>query len=177
MSFVLLSVSGHDRPGIVRDVSDAMLHIHANIEDSSMTALRGRFTIMMIVRLPEQESMAALKASLAALEQRTGLTVQSQPLSAGEVASTAPEPDYVVTVSGADRAGIVHAVAEALARLNISVVDLSTRSHAGEGGNTYMMALEVAAGEQSGRMQDELQAAAKKLEVDIEAHAIGAEIL
>lgn len=177
MSFVLLSVSGHDRPGIVRDVGEAMLHLHANIEDSSMTALRGRFTIMMIVSLPEDEGMAALKASLAALEQRTGLTIQSQPLLTEEVAHTAPEPDYVVTVSGADRVGIVHAVAETLANLNVSIVDVSTRSHAGVAGSAYMMALEVAAGDQSERMRVELMSVAEKLKVDIETHAISAEIL
>ena len=34
MSSVLLSISGHDRPDIVRDVAEAMLHLNANIEDS-----------------------------------------------------------------------------------------------------------------------------------------------
>ncbi len=177
MSYVLLSVSGHDRPGIVRDVSEAMLHLHANIEDSSMTALRGRFTIMMIVRLPEDESLAALKAALAALEQRSGLTIQSQPLSAGDIARAAPDPDVVVTVSGADRMGIVHAVAEVLADLGISIVDLSTRSQPDVDGGAYMMALEVVAGAQAGAMRQQLAITAEKLGVDIETHAIDADIL
>ncbi len=177
MSFVLLSVSGHDRPGIVRDVSEAMLHLHANIEDSSMTALRGRFTMMMIVRLPEEESLAALKASLAALEQRSGLTIQSQPLSAEDVSRAAPEPDHVVTVSGADKVGIVHAVAEVLAGLDISIVDLSTRSQPGVDGGAYMMALEVVAGDRAESMRQQLATTAEKLGVDIETHAIDADIL
>ena len=177
MSYVLLSVSGHDRPGIVRDVSEAMLHLHANIEDSSMTALRGRFTIMMIVRLPEGESLAALKAALAALEQRSGLTIQSQPLLAEDIARAAPDPDFVVTVSGADKVGIVHAVAEALADLGISIVDLSTRSQPGMDGGAYMMALEVVAGTQAEPMRQRLAITAEKLGVDIETHAIGADIL
>jgi len=177
MSYVLLSVSGHDRPGIVRDVSEALLHIHANVEDSSMTALRGRFTIMMIVRLPEQETLAELKASLADLEQRSGLTIQSQPLSADEVACTAPEPDHVVTVSGADKIGIVHAVTEALAKLNVSVVDLSTRSHASEDGDIYMMALEVAAADRVEEMRKALEGVSKTLAVDVDVHAIDSQVL
>jgi len=57
MSYLLLSISGHDRTGIVRDVAEALLHLNANIEDSSMTALRGRFTMMLIIRLAEDTAL------------------------------------------------------------------------------------------------------------------------
>ena len=67
---VLLSISGKDRAGIVRDVSEVLLHAQANIEDSSMAVLRGRFTMMLIVELAEQSDVTALKAALAELEQR-----------------------------------------------------------------------------------------------------------
>jgi glycine cleavage system transcriptional repressor len=98
MPYVLLSVSGHDRPGIVRDVAEALLHLDANIEDSSMTALRGRFAMMLIVRLPEQAGLGGLKGALAELEQRTGLTIQSQPISDEEAQTESGEPDCVVMV-------------------------------------------------------------------------------
>ena len=96
MSYLLLSISGHDRAGIVRDVSEALLHLNANIEDSSMTALRGRFTMMLIVKLADGDGFGALKAALAELEQRTGLTVQSQRISAEEAVIVPQEPDCVV---------------------------------------------------------------------------------
>ncbi|MFQ5518578.1 MAG: glycine cleavage system protein R, partial [Mariprofundus sp.] len=117
MSNVLLSISGFDRAGIVRDVADALQHLSANIEDSSMTALRGRFAMMLIVRLPDEISMGELKAALAELEQRTRLTVQSQTISDEEVSAEPLEPDFVITVHGADKVGIVFAVTEALAEL------------------------------------------------------------
>ncbi len=171
MAFYLLSVSGHDRPGIVRDVAGALLDLDANIEDSSMTALRGRFTMMLIVRVAD-EATGRLKAALAELEQRTGLSVQSQPMDEAEAASEPLEPDHVVTVHGADRAGIVHAVAEALADAGVSIVDLSTRVHAEEGGDVYMMAMEVAAGEHAEAMKKRLAEAARAMGVDIEAHPL-----
>ncbi len=34
MQNILLSISGKDRPGIVRDVSEVLLQADANIEDS-----------------------------------------------------------------------------------------------------------------------------------------------
>ncbi|MDQ7012069.1 MAG: ACT domain-containing protein [Mariprofundaceae bacterium] len=177
MSYVLLSVSGHDRPGIVRDVAESMLHLRANIEDSSMTALRGRFAMMLIVRLPEAVSLGALKAALAELEQRTGLTIQSQPLATSEVAVEAQEPDCVITVHGADQVGIVHGVTEVLAEMGVSIVDLSTRSHSSKHGNVYMMALEVVAGEQIADVQARMQEVGADLGVDIDVHAMDEAVL
>jgi len=177
MSSVLLSISGHDRPGIVRDVAEAMLHLNANIEDSSMTALRGRFTMMLIVRLSEHGSMGEMKAALAELEQRTGLTVQSQTISEEEMATEALEPDHVVTVHGADQVGIVHAVTGSLAALNISVVDVSTQSQSTDEGNVYMMVLEVAAGDQGKAMKPALDKVAERIGVDIDVHHLDDAIL
>ncbi len=177
MSSVLLSISGHDRPGIVCDVAEALLHLNANIEDSSMTALRGRFTMMLIVRLPEDRSISELKAALAELEQRTRLTVQSQSISDEEASAPALEPDHVITVHGADKAGIVHAVTEALSTLGVSVVDVSTQSRCTEQGNVYMMVLEVAAAGQGDAMNIALDAVAKQIGVDVDLHVLDDAVL
>jgi len=164
---ILLSISGKDRAGIVRDVSEVLLHAQANIEDSSMAVLRGRFTMMLIVQL-EDSGLSRLKAALAELEQRTGLTVQSQVLSDEEAKHIPEEPDCVVTVSGADKAGIVFAVTDAMAELGVSVADVSTRAR----GDVYMMALEAVAGEQLAALQDKLNTVADKLAVSIEVHEL-----
>lgn len=177
MPSVLLSISGHDRPGIVRDVAEALQHLNANIEDSSMTTLRGRFTMMLIVHLSEDISLGELKAALAELEQRTRLTVQSQTIS-DEEASTPPlEPDHVVTVHGADKVGIVFAVTNALATLGISVVDVSTQSRDSEHGQVYMMVLEVAAGDQGDAMKSALDGVAKTIAVDVDLHVLDDAVL
>jgi len=178
MNTVLLSISGKDRAGIVRDVSASLLELDANIEDSSMTALRGRFAMMLIVSLGCESSLGALKAAMAHLEQSTGLHVQSLELSGDEFNTQAPEPDCVVTVSGSDRPGIVHAVASALAEAGASVVDMSTRSqHAEDGSRQYMMALEVATGDALSGLRGRLPDVAAELDVDIELHELEGEVL
>lgn len=177
MSSVLLSISGHDRPGIVCDVAESLLHLNANIEDSSMTALRGRFTMMLIVSIPEDRSIGELKAALAELEQRTRLTVQSQVISDEEAVAPASDPDHVITVHGADKPGIVHAVTDALVSLGISVVDVSTQSRASEQGNIYMMVLEVVAGDQGDAMRVKLNAVAEKIGVDVDLHVLDNAVL
>lgn len=143
-----------------------------------MTALRGRFAMMLIVSLGSTAKLGELKAAMADLEQKTGLHVQSLELSADEFALNAPEPDCVVTVSGADRPGIVHAVTDALASLNASVVDLSTRSRQYQDGITqYMMALEVVAGDAIAAMRERLAVVADELDVDIEVHELDGDVL
>ncbi len=187
MSSVLLSISGVDRPGIVRDVAEALQHLEINIEDSSMTALRGRFTMMLIVRLPDQVSFGALKAALAELEQRTRLSVQSQIIPDEEAATPPLEPDHVITVHGADKVGIVHAVTAALADLNVSIVDVSTQSRLSDSGPVYMMVLEVAAAGQAtadqttddktAALRSALATVAGEIGVEVDIHALDDAIL
>jgi len=82
------------------------------------------------------------------------------------------EPDCVITVSGADRAGIVHAVTDVLAAHAASIVDVSTRARETEDGDVYMMALEVASGGKGESLRASLQAVAEKLAVDVEMHEL-----
>jgi len=177
MSSVLLSISGFDRPGIVRDVAESLQHLNVNIEDSSMTALRGRFTMMLIVRLPEQVSLGELKAALAELEQRTRLSVQSQTISDEEASAPPLEPDHVITVHGADKVGIVHAVTAALADMDVSIVDVSTQSRASDSADVYMMVLEVAAGDQGEAMTAALAAVADEIGVNVDIHPLDEAVL
>jgi len=177
MSSVLLSISGFDRPGIVCDVAEALQHLNVNIEDSSMTALRGRFAMMLIVHLPEKTSMGELKAALAELEQRTRLSVQSQTISDAEASAPPLEPDYVITVHGADKVGIVHAVTAALAELGVSIVDVSTQSRESASGNVYMMVLEVAAGDHGEAMTSALADTASNIGVDVDIHELDDAVL
>ena len=38
-----ITVVGHDRPGIIAEVTGALADLGGNLEDSSMTLLRGHF--------------------------------------------------------------------------------------------------------------------------------------
>jgi len=107
---------------------------------------------------------------LAELEQRTALTVQSQVLADDEAEHIPQEPDCVITVNGADKAGIVFAVTDAMAELGVSVVDVSTRARVSGEGDVYMMALEAAAGDQRANLKTQLAKVSEFLSVSIEVH-------
>ncbi len=50
MPLLAVTVLGHDRPGIIADVTGVLADLGGNLEDSSMTRLRGHFAMTLVVR-------------------------------------------------------------------------------------------------------------------------------
>ena len=49
MSLLAVTVIGHDRPGIIADATSALAALGGNLEDSTMTILRGHFAMVLLV--------------------------------------------------------------------------------------------------------------------------------
>jgi glycine cleavage system transcriptional repressor len=138
---VVISAFGPDRPGIVAAITRVLLEHGCNIADSSMGLLSGRFSMMLVVAVPDDLSderlledliQAATSLGLDAIHaERVGAGVETEPAS------------HVVSVYGADHPGIVAAVTAALAEAGASVTDLRTQL----GGELYVMTIEVSAGD------------------------------
>ena len=106
MSLLAVTVVGHDRPGIVAEVTAAIADLGGNLEDSSMSLLRGHFAMTLVADLPV--AAADLQQRLAPLT-ADGLAVSVLSLPA----ETAAEPGVLaqLSVHGADRPGIVSTAA------------------------------------------------------------------
>lgn len=124
MPSIAVTVVGHDRPGIVHAVTGAVADLAGNLEDSSMTLLRGHFAMTVIAELPDGNSVVQLERRLAPLTEQ-GLAVSVLPLPPEQ------EPGggtaAVLSVHGADRPGIVHTATGVLLRFGGNITDLSTR--------------------------------------------------
>jgi glycine cleavage system transcriptional repressor len=126
MAQLALSAIGRDRPGIVAATTAALLRHGANVEDSRMSILRGHFTMMLIVSLPDGSDRGALADDLDRVAADLGL--EAMALSAVEgIVEAAPEPTHVVTIYGVDHPGIVHRAAQVLAEHGVNITDLETR--------------------------------------------------
>jgi glycine cleavage system transcriptional repressor len=141
MTQLALSAIGRDRPGIVAEVTRALLGHSLNITDSQMAVLGGRFTMMLIVDAPEATDLDLVHEELARTRERLGLDALSLSALAEAESGSAADPSHIVTVYGVDHPGIVHAVSARLAARGVNVTDLETRL-VGEG--LYAMVLEVA---------------------------------
>jgi len=180
---VAVTAVGADQPGIVAAVTRVFVDRGCNIEDSSMTILRGQFSMMLVVDAPEGVAPADLEASLARPATDLDLVVACRAL--GD-AGPGPAADAVtagtrwtVSVYGADRPGIVNRVAELLAGDQVNIVDLSTRVIGGPDRPVYAMILEVSvpAHADTDGLERRLHEVAAELGVDASLHPSDADIL
>ena len=93
-----LAVIGRDRPGIIAEVTGVVADLGGNLEDSSMTLLRGHFTWTLIADLAANPTeLADRLAHLSADD----LVVSVLPV--GPEEGAADRAGYLLSVHGADR--------------------------------------------------------------------------
>ncbi len=122
--FVVTAV-GTDRPGIVAALTGALLTIGGNLEDARAALMRGSFATILSVAVPPDVHAEQVRGALEPVARDLGLGLwigDAAPPPTGP-----PKARCLVSVYGADHPGIVHGIADALARHEINVIDLSAR--------------------------------------------------
>lgn len=161
MTLHAITVLGHDRPGIIAETTGALAGLGLNIEDSTMTLLRGHFAMMLITQGPAdpatvEEALAGLTA-----DGRLAVSVREVPAEAGSGSGAS----YLLSVHGGDRPGIVSAVVGEVARVGGNITDLTTRL----AGDLYVLTAEVdlPAGTDADALGASLRAVAEGLGVGV----------
>jgi glycine cleavage system transcriptional repressor len=135
MPLLAVTVLGHDRPGIIAETTGALAGLGLNIEDSTMTLLRGHFAMMLVTAgsataTEVEEALAGLTA-----DGSLSVSVREVPKEAGSAAGAA----YLLSVHGGDRPGIVSSLASEVAKVGGNITDLTTRL----AGDLYVLTAEV----------------------------------
>jgi len=117
--WLMLTVIGKDRPGIVARITEQLFHGGCNLGEASMARLGGDFTIMLMV---QAASESAVQGMLQPLADGLGVHIHIDPMDGGLHAHL--EPNVQVTVHGADRPGIVAQVTDVLSRNRFNILDL-----------------------------------------------------
>ena len=136
MSQLAVTVIGHDRPGIIAEATAALAALGGNLEDSTMTILRGHFAMVLLVSTAA--SGGEVERALAPLEGDGSLLVTVREVPA-EPEATGQGAPYLLSVHGGDRPGIVSAVTGVVAAAGGNITDLSTRLS----GELYVLLAEV----------------------------------
>lgn len=131
-----VTVLGHDRPGIIAATTAGLAQLGLNIEDSTMTLLRGHFAMMLLCR--GGSDAAAIEQALAPLAADGDLDVAVRPVT-DEPTPAAGGSAWVLTVHGGDRSGIVSAVVAEVAAAGGNITDLTTRL----AGELYLLVAEL----------------------------------
>ena len=74
----IVSVVGKDQVGIIAKVTAVLAENQVNIMDISQTILQDFFTMMMLIDLPEHESIHKLHEQFAPVEKEMGLKISIQ---------------------------------------------------------------------------------------------------
>lgn len=135
MRELAITVIGHDRTGIVADVTEVLAGLGANLTDSTMTRLRGHFAMTLICNGPSADEVEAALRPLCADGQLLATVREVRPEAEAAIGG---EP-YVMSVHGADRLGIVAAVTRVVAAAGGNVTDLTTRLS----GSLYLLVAEI----------------------------------
>lgn len=124
MAKAVISTIGHDRPGLISDITAVATELDLNIEDSRMTVLGGEFAVLMSVEGSAQ-ALEQLDQKLSVLCQGNQLAYIFRPTQPREQRMSRP---YQASVVALDHPGIVHAIAGFFSARNINIRDLHTQT-------------------------------------------------
>lgn len=171
MALLAITVLGHDRRGIIADVTAALALRDANVEDSSMTLLRGHFAWTLVVGT--SASAREVAGDLKFLETEE-LVVSVLPVADKPEPPSAARP-FVISVHGADRVGLVAAITGAIASYGGNITDLRTRL----GGGLYVVVAEAdfPEGVDDQKLGASLKAVGDTIGVDVAVQAADMDVL
>jgi len=167
-TFLVLAVSGPDRPGLVETLSQVVADHQGSWLESRMARLAGHFAGVLRVSVPEEQVDALTRV------------LQSMEPASLQVSVSRAEPERPVLdarelqleILGSDRPGIVREISRALADRGISVDELRTElMSAPMSGELLFLAnaeLLIPAGLDLDLLRKDLEALAHELMVDID---------
>lgn len=136
MTLLAVTVIGHDRPGIIAETTSVLAELGANLEDSTMSILRGHFAMVLVAEAPVTPVEAERALGSLTADGTLEVSVREVP---HEEPADALGTTYLLSVHGADRPGIVATVTALVADAGGNVTDLSTRLTA----DLYVLLAEV----------------------------------
>ena len=121
---IVLTLTGHDRVGIVEKVTSLFVKHGGNVENSRMTRLGGEFAMLALVSLAEGQ-FAALEKEFQNLRDE-GFIVSLLQTEDDHISKYSGWLPYEIEVLGANHEGIIHEIAHFLASQGINIEDAET---------------------------------------------------
>ncbi len=142
-NLLVISALGKDRPGIVDQLSKAILDDGCNILDSRMTVLGGEFAILIMLE-GNWNTLTRLEEMVPEIERNLGLTIITKRTE--ERASAPGLMPYAIEVVALDHPGIVHSLASFFSQRKINIEDMATTSYAAAHTGTPMFSVNMSVG-------------------------------
>ena len=153
---VLVALSS-DRVGLVAQLTGIIREQGGNVEDSRMAALGSEFGIMLLVSGTD-EQLQAIESRASARCSDAGMSIVARRTEPAATSSR-DRATALVTVSALDHEGIVHAVADAIQRMGVSIASMQTASYPAPLSGAPLFRLEASLELPSGMSVDAVQTA------------------
>ncbi|MDA1106833.1 MAG: glycine cleavage system protein R [Proteobacteria bacterium] len=137
---LVISALGKDRPGLLKELAQALMECGCTIADSRMTVLGSEFAAVLMIT-GNWSAIAKVEGGLSALQERLGLTISARRT---EVRSTeTPLLPYIAEIVTVDRPGIIYRMADFFTARSINIEDLYTSGYTSAHSATPMFALNL----------------------------------
>jgi len=137
---LVISALGNDKPGLVNQLSKAILDQGGNISESRMMVLGGEFAIMLLV-MGNQDCINNINSKLEEIGSTLGLTIIAKETQSQE--SKQKRLPYQITVVSMDHPGIVHNITDFLSNRNLNIEEIETKTYPAAHTGTPMFSLEM----------------------------------
>ncbi len=137
---LVISALGNDQPGIVNELSKAILNQGGNITESRMTVLGGEFAMMLLVT-GSPECIDNIISRLDKTGEKLNLTIiakETQPQT-----SESKRLPYQITVVSMDHPGIVHDISDFLSSRRLNIEEIETKTYPAAHTGTPMFSLDM----------------------------------
>lgn len=182
MTELVLTAVGPDRPGLVDELSGALLGAGANVADSRMINLRGQFAMIVMIEVGESNDIDAVRRNLAAAGNDIGLSVTLAPHIAGltrdddDGAAPGQGVPYRLKTSAMDQPGMVHRITHELHSYGVNIEELQTRLQPGSYSGTPLFSMEmcmtVPGTVSIHKLREKVEKLCESLNCDVEIHSV-----
>lgn len=166
---LVITAIGEDRPGIVNELTKALLNARLNIEDSRMSVLGGEFAVMLLVT-GDLESIEGIQQHKDELSHSLNLNLLIKTTT--QAGDNGGAVSYQITVEGMDNPGIVHKLAHYLSQHSINIVNMQTKSghapHTGTPMFSVNLLVDIPDSLDIAQIQSEFSALCDELNMDTE---------
>ena len=137
---LVITALGNDKPGIVNELSKAILDHGGNITESRMMVLGGEFAMMLLIT-GNQDCITNINSKLETMGETLGLTLIAKETQPQE--SKQKRLPYQVNVVSMDHPGIVHNISDFLSSHNLNIEEIETKTYPAAHTGTPMFSLEM----------------------------------
>ncbi len=167
---LVITAVGTDRPGLVGQFTGFLHEAGANVADSRMVNLQGRFAMIILVQ-GDDTTLNQLLTSAVTAGQEIGLVVTAD-FQQGDAIKPRPGLPFTLRVFAMDQPGIVHRVTHLLHQEQVNIEDLHTNlepgAYSGTPLFTMLLTMTVPADVSINALREKLQDLCDSLNCDLD---------